>query len=272
MLTTGRLGALAAAILALGAVTAATTPAVHAGKVTAHVECSLDGGARIKPKAKVALAADLWCTLVLDGASPPPEGAVATVWLEQPTLAHATDTRTGNVVAEDDLVYYQLDSAFTRKKDFLPCADVVAHGKLAVGDDTVWSGTLAIGARCKVKKLAAKLRCSTTVGDTFYKFPGNGSSVHPRMESELDCALESKAAPPDGSIAQFKIVHPDGTSSPPMLGEAREYPQGGYGFVRAFEEADYGACSTFTLLATAYSPDGAVLNTSKLVFTQDCPD
>lgn len=272
MLSCRRLVPLAAATLGVGTLAALSAAPAHAGGLKAHVECVLDGGAKLKPKAKVALSADLWCSIVLDRGAAAPADGVATIWLEQPGLEHATDARTANVVGEDDLTYYQLDAGFARVKDFLPCADVVAHGKLVVGDAVVWSGTMAVGAKCKVKKLAAKLRCSTQAGDTFYRFPGNGSTVHPRMENELDCALESKAAPPDGSIAQFKITHPDGTASAPVMAEAREYPQGGYGFERAFEEGDYGACSTFTILARVFNPDGALLNSSKLAFTQDCPD
>ncbi len=271
MLHRPRLRLLAVTTFALATLGALTAAPAQAGGFKAHVECSLDGGATLKPKQKVALAADLWCSIMVDSGTAPSDG-VATLWLEQPLLEHATDTRTASIVGEDDLTYYQLPAGFGRGKDFLPCADVVAHGKVKVGDDTVWSGTVAIGAVCKVKKLAAKLSCSTQAGDTFYKFPGNGSSVHPRMESELDCSLASKVAPPDGSIAQFKITHPDGTATAPVMGELREYPQGGWGFERAFDEGDYGACSLFTLVATAFSPDGALLSTTKLKFSQDCPD
>lgn len=271
MITRPRLLSVATTTLALATLAALTAAPARAGGPKAHVECTLDGGAKLKPKAKVALAADLWCSIVLDGGAAP-DGGVATLWLEQPQLEHASETRTANVVGEDDLTYYQLDAAFGRGKDFLPCADVVAHGRIAVGDETVWSATVALAAKCKVKKLAAKLTCSTEVGDTFYKFPGNGSTVHPRMESELDCSLASKAAPPDGSIAQFKITHPDGTGAAPVVAELREYPQGGFGFEQAFNEGDYSACSVFTVVATVFTPDGAVVNSSKLKFAQDCPD
>ena len=256
----------------LGAVGLVTARPARAGGPKAHLECALDGGAKLKAKQKVALAADLWCSIVLDRGAAAPEGGVATIWLEQPQLEHATEARTASVVGEDDLTYYQLDAGFARGKDFLPCADVVARGRITVGDATVWTGAMPVRAACKVKKLAAKLACSTESGDTFYKFPGNGSSVWPRMESELDCSLNSKAAPPDGSIAQFAVVHPDGTTSGPRIGELREFPQGGWGFVRAFDESDYGACSSFTLRVSVFTPDGALINTSKLAFKQNCPD
>ncbi|MCE9577048.1 MAG: hypothetical protein K8W52_28130 [Deltaproteobacteria bacterium] len=245
--------------------------AARAGGLKAHVECSLDGGARLAAKKKIAIDKDVWCSIMVDKGAPPAD-AVASIWIEQPLLERATEYRTANVVAEDDLTYFQLGEAFARGKDFLPCTDVVAHGRVKVGDDTVWSGTFAIGAKCKAIKLAAKLQCSTTAGDTFYKFPGNGSKVKPRMERELDCSLASKTSPPDGSIAVFRITHPDGTATPPKFPEFREYPQGGFGYEQAFEEGDYGACSTFTLKALVFTPDGQILNTSKLAFAQDCPD
>jgi hypothetical protein len=207
----------------------------RAAGIKAHLECRPDGGAPLKARSKAPIDVDLWCSIILESGTPP-QGAAATLWIS--SADKSTDPRTADLVGEGDLTYWQLAAAFARGTDFAACGELVVHGKIATGKDTAWEGTMPLSPKCApAKKLKGTLSCSSSVDDgTLYRYPGNGAKKKPRLGGELDCQLDFRDRPPEGTRGSFKI-----TSEGKALqrdGELREYPPGGFGFVVAFTAED----------------------------------
>jgi hypothetical protein len=254
------------------AVACALAPAGHGARaagIQAHLECRPDGGAPLKAKSKAPLDVDLWCSIILEKGTPP-QGAAATLWLS--SGEKSTTPKTADLVGEGDLTYWQLGSAFVRGTDFAPCGDFVAHGKIATDKGTAWEGTMALSPKCApAKKLKGTLSCASSVDDgTLYKYPGNGAKKKPRLGGELDCQLDFKDRPPEGTRGAF-VLTSDGKKLP-RDGELREYPPGGFGFVVAFTGEEYAVCAKLTVEASALSATGQVVAAGKLDIVQTCGD
>ena len=264
--------------IVIAAVVAVPAVAHARSKVKAHIECSPDGGAKIRKGQKVALDKDIYCIVVYDGRNAPPSDATASLWLVEKRSDGPFNTQgqQGAIVGEDDMTYWQFEQPFHHGSDFQPCTGFTVNANVVDDQGPLWEGTFAIAAKCeKPKPLKAELDCTMNIGDAVVTWPGKGDKLKPRMEGELDCAIRTRSVPVDGSQVTFVIEHADGSKTTPKTASFEQYPGSGtvfYGADTSWESDEYLSCSDFTLTIVAADPTGQPLWTGKHKFKQTCPD
>ena len=129
--------------------------------------------------------------------------------------------------------------------------------------------TLVLSKEPAPKKINAKLGCSFESQDgTIFKYPGNGSTMKPRLEGALNCWISIPEVP-EGVTLKGTLK----AKGKQQEAEAIPRPDDTYSIDATFtaDNGDFDVCAPFTVTGEVKSA-GKSMWKGKLAIDQSCPD